>query len=181
MSIATAAALLFLTVIYLWIRSAANPLAATGIAMQTLAGFFASVQLWANSPSDSLLKWCARQVERNRWGVAGLLDGRLRSFLLAALWYLVADRALGLASDSDLPAVVSWPLIIGLLLLFMLGAVVLLLALLMFGAVRLAGNAGAPRGRGLIALRAQLRSSEWPWPIVGVVFLMGGVLQIAAS
>ncbi len=181
MSIATAAAVLFLTIVYLWIRSAEHPAAATGIAMQTLAGFFASVQLWANSPSDSLLRWCARQIERNRWGVAGLLDGRLRSFLLASVWYLAADQALKLASDSDLPAVVGWPLVIGLLVVFMIGAVVLLLALVMFGAVRLAGNADAPRGRALIALRARLRSSEWPWPIVGVVFLLGGMLQIAAS
>jgi hypothetical protein len=181
MSIATGVALLFLTVLYLWIRSAEHPVAATGIAMQTLAGFFASVQLWANTPSDSLLRWCARQVEQNRWGVAGLLDGRFRSFLLAALWYLVADRTLRLVSNSDLPAVVGWPLVIGSLLFFMLGAVVLLLALVMFGAVRVAGGAGAPRGKALIALRAQLRSSEWAWPIVGLAFLAGGVLQIAVS
>jgi len=181
MSIATAVALLFLAVLYVWIRSAEHPLAASGIALQTLAGFFASVQLWANNPSDSLLQWCSRQVEQRRWGVAGLLDGRFRSLLLAAAWYVAAGKMLELSGRWQLPPVVEWPVAIGLLLLFVLGGVVLLLALTMFGAVRLHSGGSAPRGRALIALRAQLRASDWPWPLVGLAFLAGGVLQIAAA
>jgi hypothetical protein len=181
MSIATAVALLFLSVLYVWIRSAEHPVAATGIALQTLAGFFASVQLWANSPSDSLLMWCARQIEKRRWGVAGLLDGRFKSLLVAAVWYVLASRALDLSSHWDLPPVAAWPIAIALLFLLLLGGIVLLLALTMFGAVRLHSGGSAPRGRALIALRAQLRASDWPWPLVGLVFLVGGVLQIAAA
>jgi hypothetical protein len=77
-SIATAATVLFLIVLYPWISSAEHPVAAAGIALQTSAGFFASIQLGANSSSDRLLRWCARQVEQRRWGRAGLLGGMLQ-------------------------------------------------------------------------------------------------------
>jgi hypothetical protein len=181
MSIAVAVAVVFVSVLFLLVRSAEHPLAATGIALQTLAGFFATVQLWANSPSDSLLEWCSLQVEKRRWWVAGLLDGRLRSLMLAAIWYQLASIALDLSGRWNMPAAVEWPVVICLLLLLLTGGVVLLFALAMFGAVQLAGSGGAPRGKALIALRARLRNSEWPWPLVGVGFLAGGLLQIAGA
>jgi hypothetical protein len=181
MSIAAAVAAVFVSVLFLLVRSAEHPVAAAGIALQTLAGFFATVQLWANSPSDSLLEWCARQVEKKRWRVAGLLDGRLRSLVVAAVWYQLASIALDFSGRWDMPAAVEWPIVICLLLLLLTGGVVLLFSLAMYGAVQLTGSGGAPRGKALIALRAQLRNSEWPWPLVGVGFLAGGLLQIAAA
>jgi hypothetical protein len=180
-SIALAALILFSYVLYLCVRSAENPVAASGIALQTLAGFFASVQLWANSPADSLLGWCAEQIEKKRWGIAGLLDGRFWSLALALVWYLLAAKALEISGSWDLPPILDWPVEIAILLAFLIGAVILLLAMMMFTAARLSSGVKLPQGKALATFRARLRRADWPWLIVGVMFLLGGTLQVAVA
>lgn len=82
-------ALLVATLLAMQVRSAEHPVAAAGIALQTLAGLLAAIQLWANSASDAVVRWVAEQIADNRWWIAGLFGGRLRSFVIAAGWYLL--------------------------------------------------------------------------------------------
>ena len=62
---------------------------------------FAAVQLWANNASNTLLRWAANQIDSNRWHVAGLLDGRLRSLLIATGWTVGGFFSLGLSGARD--------------------------------------------------------------------------------
>ncbi len=82
-------ALLVATFLAVKVPNAEHPVAAAGIALQTLAGLLAAVQLWANSVSDTAVRWIAEQIAGDRWRIAGLFDGRLRSFAIAAGWYLL--------------------------------------------------------------------------------------------
>lgn len=173
--------LLIAAVLFAPITHADHPVTATGIALQTLAGMLAAVQLWANNASDSLVRWTARQVEANRWRIAGLFDGRLRSLLIAAAWYLLGFGALRLLASWNPPAILGWLVAIPIALVAVAGALVLVLAFVMFGAALLVSDESLPDGRALTALEAHLNGNDWIWPLVGLAVLIGGFLQVAAA
>ena len=112
-------------------QTADHPPAAAGIGLQTLAGLFAAVQLWVNNASNTLLRWAADQIDSNRWHVAGLLDGRLRSLLIATVWAVGGFFSLGLPGALDPPASIGWPLAIAIAAVAITGAIAFLLALFM--------------------------------------------------
>jgi hypothetical protein len=164
------------------VRTADHPTAAAGIGLQTIAGLFAAVQLWANNASNALLRWAVRQIESNRWRIAGLLDGRLRSLAIAAGWFLSVYVAQRLFRMWDPRAIIGWPMAIVLVVNFVVAALVFVLALFMYTGARLVGGAEPlPDGEALTVLQARLAANDWIWPIVALAFLVGGMLQILAA
>lgn len=159
------------------VRTADHPLPAAGIALQTLAGLFAAVQLWANNASDALVNWVARQIDANRWHVAGLLDGRLRSLAIATGWAVGGSFSLGLPGVLDPPAAIGWPLAI----VAVTGAVAFCLALFMCAGACFLDGEPLPAGEASTSLQARLAVNDWVWPLVALAFLVGGMLQIAAA
>jgi hypothetical protein len=175
-------ALLIAAVLFAPVTSADHPLAATGIALQTAAGLLATVQLWANNASDALIRWMAHQVETNRWHIAGFLNGHDRSLLLATAWYLAALGGLRLFSAWDPPGALGWSIAIPLLLVSVLSALALVLTALMYaGGLAVGDGEPLPDGRALTTLEARLNGNDWIWPLVGLVVVVGGLLQIAAA
>jgi hypothetical protein len=157
-----------------------HPVPAAGIALQTLAGLLAAIQLWANNASDAMVRWGAQQIARNRWHVARLFDGTLRSLLLSAIWCALGFfliRTPGWASSNA----VAWLLGIPALLVLMAGIVALLGSLLMYGSARLVDRQSLPDGRAMTTLQARIGENDWIWPLVGLAFLLGGILQMAAA
>jgi len=157
-----------------------HPLPAAGIALQTMAGLLAAIQLWANNASDAGLRWTAQQIARNRWRIAGLFDGTLRSLLCSAAWcglgYLTIKTP-GLAPN----AFVGWALVIPALLIFLGGIAALLGSLLMYGSAQLVEQQSLPDGRAATTLQARIAERDWVWPLVGLAFLLGGILQLAVA
>jgi hypothetical protein len=109
-TVLTGIAFLIAVVFFSLAQTADHPVAAAGIGLQTLAGLFAAVQLWANNASNTLLRRAANQIDSNRWHVAGLLDGQLRSLLIATVWAVGGFFSLGLPGALDPPAYIGWPL-----------------------------------------------------------------------
>jgi len=174
------AALLVLTILA-WISSGAHDAgSAAGVALQTGAGLFAAIQLWANNASDSVVRWAARQIERNRWGIAKLFDGSTRSFVLAAIWCALGYGALKALRWAP-GGVLEWVLGIPSLLLFTTGALVFFGALLMFASAQALEHQSLPDGRATTTLQDLIAKNDWIWPLVGLAFLLGGILQIAAA
>ena len=162
-------------------QTADHPVAAAGIGLQTLAGLFAAVQLWANNASNALLRWAANQIDSNRWHVAGLLDGRLRSLSIATVWAVGGFFSLRLPGALDLPGVIAWPLAIGVVALALTGAIAFCLALFMYAGACLLDGEPLPDGKASTGLQARLAGNDWVWPLVALAFLVGGILQIAAA
>lgn len=161
--------------------NAENPVAAAGIALQTAAGLLAAIQLWANSASDALVRWSARQIAINRWHFAGLFDGRLRSLVLAAGWFLLGMIAVRIPLTWTPNEAVAWMIVIPAVLLFLTGAVVYILAMFMLVGALLVGKNPPPDGKALTALQDRLDTNDWIWPPVGLAFVLGGMLQIAVA
>jgi hypothetical protein len=162
-------------------QTADHPIIAAGIVLQTLAGLFAAVQLWANNASNALLRWAANQIDSNRWHIAGLLDGRFRSLLIAALWFFsayIASLLFGIWSPDE---IIGWPVAILLVANFVVGALVFLLALLMYLGAQLLDGESLPDGEASTALEDRLAANDWIWPFVALAFLAGGILQVAAT
>jgi hypothetical protein len=157
-----------------------QPVLAAGIALQTLAGLLAAIQLWANSASDTLVRWTAHQIAVNRWHIAGLLDGRIRSLLLASGWFLLGLLAvrIPLAWASE---VLAWLIVIPALLIFTSGALVYILAMFMMIGNLFASPNLPPDGKAVTALQARLAANDWIWPLVGLAFVIGGILQVAQT
>ena len=121
-------ALLIAVVFISLAQTADHPVAAAGIGLQTLAGLFAAVQLWANNASNALLRCAADQIDSNRWHVTGLLDGRLRSLMIATVWAVGGFFSLGLPGALDPPTYIGWPLAIAVAALAITGATAFFLA-----------------------------------------------------
>jgi hypothetical protein len=173
---------LLIAVVFLSLAQTADrPLAAAGIGLQTLAGLFAAVQLWANSASNILVSWAANQIDCNRWHVAGLLDGRLRSLLIATVWAVGGFFSLGLPGALDPPAYIGWPLAIASAALAITGAIAFCLALFMYGGAYFLDGEPLPDGEASTGLQARLAANDWVWPLVALAFLLGGILQVAAA
>ncbi|HEY6549713.1 MAG TPA: hypothetical protein VIY71_00780 [Solirubrobacterales bacterium] len=161
--------------------NADHPVAAAGIALQTVAGLLAAIQLWANSASDALVRWSARQIAVNRWHVAGLFDGRPRSLLLASGWFVLGLIAVRIPLAWTPNEVVAWLIVIPAVLLFLSGALVCILAMFMMVGALLVGKDPPPDGKALTALQGRLDANDWIWPLVGLAFVLGGMLQIAVA
>lgn len=74
--VATGLASLAVIMIVSRVPFADDPVAATGIGLQTLAGLLAAVPLWANAVSDAVLRWLERQIATpRRFLIMGLLNG----------------------------------------------------------------------------------------------------------
>lgn len=162
-------------------RTADHPLLAAGIVLQTLAGLLAAVQLWANNASNTLLRWAADQIASNRWHLAGLLDGRLRSLSIATVWGVGGFFSLRLPGALEPPAAIGWPLAIAVVVFFVAGAIVFFFALLMYLGAHLLDGEPFPDGEASTALEARLAANDWIWPFIALAFLAGGILQIAAA
>jgi hypothetical protein len=177
-----AVAALIAVVLVTPIQTAHHPAAAAGIVLQTLAGLFAAVQLWANSASDAVVRWTTDQIKANRWHVAGFLDGRARSLFIATVWGIGGFFSLRLPRVLDPPEAVGWLLVIALIAFAAAGAIVLFLAFFMFASAMLvADEEPLPGGETLTGLRARLDANDWVWPFVALAFLFGGLLQILAA
>ena len=179
-SLVTGAAILIAALLLSIVWGADHPLPAAGIALQTMAGLLAAIQLWANNASDSGLRWTAEQIARNRWHIARLFDGTLRSLLCSAAWCglgYVVIKTPKLASN----AIVGWALAVPALLIFLGGIVALLGSLLMYGSALLVEQKSLPDGRAATALQARIAERDWVWPLVGLAFLLGGILQLAVA
>jgi hypothetical protein len=176
-----AIAILVAAVFVSLVRTADDPVIAAGIVLQTLAGLFAAVQLWANNASNALLRWAANQIDSNRWHIAGLLSGRLRSLLIATAWFISAYIASFLFRIWSPDEIVGWPVAIFLIANFVVGTLVFLLALLMYLGAQLLDGEPLPDGEASTALEARLAANDWIWPFIALAFLAGGILQVAAA
>jgi len=174
-------AILIAGVFVSFVRTADHPLLAAGIVLQTLAGLLAAVQLWAKNASNALLRWTADQIASNRWHIAGLFDGRLRSLAIATAWGVGGFFSLRLPGALGPPAAVAWPLAIAVVAFFVAGAVVFFFALLMYLGAHLLDGEPLPDGEALTALEARLAANDWVWPFIALAFLAGGILQVAAA
>lgn len=174
-------ALLVATFLAVKVPNAEHPVAAAGIALQTLAGLLAAVQLWANSVSDTAVRWIAEQIAGDRWRIAGLFDGRLRSFAIAAGWYLLGLAVVRLPLGWVPVEAVGWLITIAALLILSTGAITFMLATFMFAGSLVTDETQHPGAEALTVLRGRLDANDWIWPLVGLVFVLGGALQVAAA
>jgi hypothetical protein len=174
------AAFALVTVLAWFAVNAHHPAVAAGIALQTLAGLLAAVQLWANNASDAMVGWAARQIAHNRWRLAGLFDGRLRSLALAAAWLLTAVAADVLFLAWSPGEIVGWPIAILLAANFIVATPIFLLVLFVWGGAQIVDGEALADGEALTSLQARL-DANWVWPIVALAFLVGGLLQLAAA
>jgi len=173
-------AILIAAILFSIVWGADHPVPAAGIALQTMAGLLAAIQLWANNASDAAVRWTAQQIERDRWRIAGLFDGSLSSLLGSAGWCGLGYLALRTPSMAT-NVIVEWALAILSLLIFMGGIVALLGSLLMYGSALLVEEQSLPDGQATTALQARFGEKDWIWPLVGLAFLLGGALQIAVA
>ncbi len=56
-----------------------------------------------------------------------------------------------------------------------------LVAMFMYVGSLFIGRELAPDGEALTALQSRLNANDWIWPIVGLVFVLGGMLQVAVA
>lgn len=149
--------------------------------MQTLAGLVVAVRLWANVPADAAVAWVARQIGRGRWRITGLLDGRLLSMCLAAGFYLAANltaKTLWLLAPTG---AVGWAIAVPALALFAFSAIVFVLSMFMLLGAVLAPQNPLPDGEAATGAQARLAASGWVWPALGLVVVIGGLLQVFGS
>jgi hypothetical protein len=163
------------------VPDAHHPASAAGIALQTFAGLLAAIQLWANSASDAMVSWAARQIECNRWHVAALFDGTLRSLLLSAAWCGLGSVLARLPLGWVPTEVLAWLLVIPALVIFATGILVFMGALLMYGAAQLLNHQSLPDGRAMTTLQSRIAENDWVWPLVGLAFIVGGILQMVVA
>jgi hypothetical protein len=180
-AVVVGAALLIVAPFLIPIPDAENPLAAIGMALQTLAGVFGSARLWANGTADLIVNWVARQIGRPRRSIVGLLDGRPLSLFLATGCYVMASLLGSLlwnvAPDGVGGLIVAVP---GLLALAAT-ATALILSMFMFTAALLSPSTPLPDGAAVTGAYARLAASSWVWPSLGVMLLVGGLLQTLGS
>jgi hypothetical protein len=161
--------------------NARHPAAAAGIALQTVVGLMAAIQLWANNASDALVRWVAGQIARNRWCFFGLFDGRIRSLMLATAWFSLCLLVVRIPLDWAPNQLVGWSLAIPILLFFLTGTLVYIGAMFMTVGALMTSTAPPPDGEAVTALHDRLTASDWIWPLLGLAFLVGGILQIAVA
>ena len=170
---------LLIAVPFFWIPDSSDPAASLGLALQTLGGLVASVQLWANSTFDGLVSWIARQIGRGRSRILGLLDGRALSMFIATFSF-VAVRYLAEVVWAITPSgLLGFVIAIPFLLVFACAALLLLLSMLMFMAVMISPLEPLPEGEAMTGLQARLTESRWFGPLLISVLVIGGLLQLS--
>jgi len=161
--------------------SAGQPAGAFGIALQTVAGLLAATQLWANRATDAVIRWTARQIEINRFGLAGLLDGSLRSFAIATAYCCLGAFAGG-AAPWPATTTLDWLVVVLAVVLLWSGAIMFTLATVMFVATTFLVGTSSPRdGAVLRGLRDWLVARDWVWTLIGLSILVGALLQLSAA
>ena len=70
---------------------------------------------------------------------------------------------------------------IAALLILSTGAITFMLATFMFAGSLVTDETQHPGGEALTVLRGRLDANDWIWPLVGLVFVLGGALQVAAA
>jgi hypothetical protein len=161
--------------------SAGRPAVAVGIVFQAVAGLLAATRLWANSATDSAIKWTADQIEKNRFGVTGLLDGSPRSLVIAVGWCNVGAFCAG-AAPSPADGILDWMFVAFAVTAIWSGVIVFLFATLAFSArTILIGVGTPPDGVVLRALGGWLTARDWVWSTVGLLIFVGCLLQLTAT
>lgn len=164
---------------FLWVSDSSDLTASLGLALQTLGGLVASMQLWANSTFDGLVGWIARQIGRGRSRVLGLLDGRALSMFIATFSFVVVRYFAEVVWTITPPGLLGFVIAIPVLVVFACAALLLLLSMLMFMAVMISPLEPLPEGEAMTGLQARLTESRWFGPLVISVLVVGGLLQLS--
>lgn len=161
------------------VRSATRPTVAVGTILMAVAGSMGKRRFWTNGAMDSLIKWGADQIEKNRFGFTGFFDGSPRSLTVTlgccclAAFSPRADPAHG-TFGWVLPALAA-PTIWGCVLVFQL-------AVLAFGArTILVGVDTPPDGVVFRTVRDWLAARNWIEPMAELVLWAGLLLALTAS
>ena len=145
--------------LFMMVSSAGRPAVAIGIVFQAVAGLLTTTRIWANSATDSAIKWTAGQIEKNRFGFIGFFDGSPRSLAITLSWCCVGAFC------------AVWS-----------GVLVFLFAMLAFSArTILVGVGTPPDGVVLRALGDWLTARDWVWSTVGLLIFAGCLLQLTAT
>jgi hypothetical protein len=170
-------ALLIASLFVVGISDAENPAVALGIALQTITGLLASVQLWASRAADVAVNWVARQIGRKRRSILGLLDGRPLSMFLAAGFYVIARLLATELWSVSSPGLGRLSITLLSLLVFAVAACAFVLAMFMFVGSVLLPRTPLPDGAAVTGACSRLMAQRWIWPAFGCAFVLGGLLQ----
>lgn len=169
-------ALLIASLFVVSISEAENPAVALGIALQTITGLLASVQLWASRVADVAVSWVARQIGRKRRSILGLLDGRPLSMFLAAGFYVIARLFATKLWSVPSPGLGRLSITLLSLVVFAVAACAFVLAMFMFVGSVLSPQMPLPDGA-VTGACSRLKAQRWIWPTLGCAFVLGGLLQ----
>jgi hypothetical protein len=163
------------------ISSAARPVVAVGIAFQSVAGLLAATRLWANGATDSVVKWTACQIEKNRFGFIGFFDGSPRSLAITLSWCCAGAFCTG-AAPTSADGILDWMFVLFAAVALLSGLLVFMFAMFAFSArTILVGMGTPPDGVVLRTLGSWLAARDWVWSIVGLLILAGCLLQLTAT
>lgn len=167
--------------LFMMVSSAGRPAVAVGVVFQAVAGLLATTRLWANSATDSAIKWTAGQIEKNRFGFIGFFDGSPRSFAITLSWCCVGAFCAG-AAPTPAVGILDCMLVVFAAVTLWSGVLVLLFAMLAFSArTILIGVGTPPDGVVLRTLGNWLTDRDWVWSMVGLLIFVGCLLQLTAT
>jgi hypothetical protein len=161
--------------------SAVHPTVAVGIVFQTVAGVLATPQFWANSATDSVVGRAARQIEKSRFGIIGLFNGSPRSLVITLCWCCTGAFCAG-AVPTPADGILDWMFVGFAVIAVSSGLLAFVLALLAVSArTLLIGLATPPDGVVLRTFGGWLAARAWVGPVLGLLFVAGGALQLTAN
>jgi len=167
--------------LFMMVSSAGRPAVAIGIVFQAVAGLLAATRIWANSATDSAIKWTAGQIEKNRFGFIGFFDGSPRSLAITLSWCCVGAFCAG-AAPTPADGVLDWMFVAFAVVAIWSGVIIFLFAALAFSArTILIGVGTPPDGVVLRALGGWLTARDWVWSMVGLLIFVGCLLQLTAT
>jgi hypothetical protein len=167
--------------LFMMVSSAGRPTVAIGIVLQAVAGLLATTRLWANSATDSAIKWSAGQIEKNRFGFVGFFDGSPRSLAITCSWCCVGAFCAG-AAPTPAVGILDCMLAVFSVVTLWSGVLVFSFAMLAFSArTILVGVGTPPDGVVLRTLGDWLTARDWVWSIVGLLIFVGCLLQLTAT
>ena len=168
---------LLLTMVF----SAGRPAVAVGIVLQAVAGLLAATRLWANSATDSAIKWAARQIKKNRLGIIGLFDGSPRSLVITLCWCCVGAFCAG-AAPVPADGILDYMFVVFAAVTVWSGVLAYLFAMLaVLARMFLIGVGTPPDGVVLRTLGSWLTARDWVWSMVGLLIFAGCLLQLTAT
>jgi hypothetical protein len=167
--------------LFMMVSSAGRPVVAIGIVFQAVAGLLAATRIWANSATDSAIKWTAGQIEKNRFGFIGFFDGSPRSLAITLSWCCVGAFCAG-AAPTSADGILDWMFVVFAAVAVWSGVLIFLFAMLAFSArTILIGVGTPPDGAVLRALGNWLTARDWVWSMVGLLIFTGCLLQLTAT